>query len=807
MSKICILMLSPLERRLSTMVATATEQELLADFLKTWPIERLKNMSIEEYTAVGSEDTYTRWIEARLESLGSIWGGSAFKFGIYKRKSKEKDLSPRAFGTDGTYAWQRKLGNTAQEAFTAVRAGLVTVAEAARRGDLLAIDSVALSPTLKWKTAFLYQDQSRPVVVAAYAEEAVRYLAFGDSAARRTLAEAYKEILSKKPFETDIFSFSANEWKRWTAFQGSVAGLIASDGLEWKEKTRAALEKQKSAVVWWSKRPTGKMPVVNQLKRLLSEKGSFPFYFTRGGKVSHRARVIDIAFPDDYDQKKGRWSEAYEFQEDFEDYTDDTKSAALAFLIDEMEKIDSSLTPNDFTYLGSYSAPTQYNLQPFVSVRDTTETPESIADHEDTVALPSKNVIFYGPPGTGKTFFLHSVLFNRFTKVIAGKSRERWLVETADALSWWKIVAAALYDSGPTSVPEIADHEYIRAKIATTRQASPRAMIWAMLQQHTFADCGEVKYSKRVDPPLFRKDAGSIWSVDKKALQEVLPEVAAFVEKSKVYRSEAQIVERNYEFITFHQSLSYEDFIEGIKPTLGDEVEDKGIGYEIKDGIFKQICRKARLNPSVEYALFIDEINRGNVAGVFGELITLIEDDKREGMETELSAILPYSREAFSVPRNLYIIGTMNSADRSVEALDTALRRRFSFVEKAPLPDLLRVVEGVELPKLLQAINDRLEALRDRDHKIGHAYLINVLSLSSLQAAFSDKIIPLLQEYFYGDWSKIALVLGSAFVVQQERQLTWPRGFEEAGESLRGATWTITSSTTWTADAFRSIYE
>ncbi|MDB4682642.1 AAA family ATPase [Crocinitomicaceae bacterium] len=167
------------------------------------------------------------------------------------------------------------------------------------------------------------------------------------------------------------------------------------------------------------------------------------------------------------------------------------------------------------------------------------------------------------------------------------------------------------------------------------------------------------------------------------------------------------------------------------------------------------------------YVIIIDEINRGNVSSIFGELITLIEDDKREGNDEALSATLPYSKEIFEVPNNLHIIGTMNTADRSVEALDTALRRRFSFQEM--LPDSTKLEDKgkglkVSLKDLLDTINNRIEKLIDRDHTIGHSYLINVNNEQELRRAFQDKIIPLLQEYFFGDYGKIGLVLGSEFV-------------------------------------------
>lgn len=327
------------------------------------------------------------------------------------------------------------------------------------------------------------------------------------------------------------------------------------------------------------------------------------------------------------------------------------------------------------------------------------------------------------------------------------------------------------------------------------------------------------------------------------------------------------------EFYTFHQSMSYEDFIEGIKPAIS---ENNQVIYDIQPGVFKKLATKANDNllfanstdsgritfdeafdmlqneweenkemkfPLVRegkeytilgftstsirfrkasggsghtlsigtlkeqfygtrqmqktgvgiyypallrklnsykspepvdkqekrYVLIIDEINRGNVSQIFGELISLIEDDKRLGASEALEASLPYSKEKFGVPSNLYIIGTMNTADRSVEALDTALRRRFSFQEISPNPDVLeKDIEGFPLKDILKTINKRIEKLLERDHLIGHSYFLAVHNLFDLKLTFQNKIIPLLQEYFFGDYGKIGLVLGQGFINVEE---------------------------------------
>ncbi|MDY3128240.1 MAG: AAA family ATPase [Corynebacterium sp.] len=224
------------------------------------------------------------------------------------------------------------------------------------------------------------------------------------------------------------------------------------------------------------------------------------------------------------------------------------------------------------------------------------------------------------------------------------------------------------------------------------------------------------------------------------------------------------------EFVTFHQSYGYEDFIEGIRPT----VANGQISYEIRPGIFKRMCETAVAAPEKNFILIIDEINRGNISKIFGELITLIEDSKRLGAEDGLEVILPTSGEKFGVPSNVYILGTMNTADRSIALLDTALRRRFVFKEMLPAPEILSPdVDGINLAKLLTTINERIEALFDRDHTIGHAYLAGVTSFQQLQVAMRHKIIPLLQEYFFGDYEKIKVVLTaqaaereSGFIVQ-----------------------------------------
>ena len=218
--------------------------------------------------------------------------------------------------------------------------------------------------------------------------------------------------------------------------------------------------------------------------------------------------------------------------------------------------------------------------------------------------------------------------------------------------------------------------------------------------------------------------------------------------------------------VTFHQNYSYEDFVEGIRPRL---VAGSDIDFELRRGVFRRIVDAALADPDRPYVLIIDEINRGNIPKILGELITLIEPSRRLGREDETMVTLPYSGDSFGVPDNLHIIGTMNTADRSILPLDTALRRRFEHVEMMPDPDHPRIADSVadiNLRKMLGAINARISLLLDRERQIGHTYLFNVKDIESLAAKFRTAILPLLAEYFYDDWSKIRRVLnGADFVV------------------------------------------
>ena len=227
--------------------------------------------------------------------------------------------------------------------------------------------------------------------------------------------------------------------------------------------------------------------------------------------------------------------------------------------------------------------------------------------------------------------------------------------------------------------------------------------------------------------------------------------------------------------ITFHQSYSYEDFVEGIRPKI---IGDQKVVYKPVDGILKEICKDAHNDPDNKYVLVIDEINRGNIEKIFGELITLIEDDKRQKSH---KTILPYTKKSFWIPKNLLIIGTMNTADRSIAQIDTALRRRFAFEELMPdsnLKKLQKPIDGISLKALLDELNDRIraEGVQFRDKQIGHSYFMKVKNLEDLRFTFAVEIVPLLQDYFYQNYKKLEeKILNSDFIdgSKDEIKIEW----------------------------------
>jgi 5-methylcytosine-specific restriction protein B len=395
--------------------------------------------------------------------------------------------------------------------------------------------------------------------------------------------------------------------------------------------------------------------------------------------------------------------------------------------------------------------------------------PQQTGNEGDAIMLGKPlNQIFYGPPGTGKTYQLQQLIKN-YTSDPEVVDPSIWLDEHLNELTWMQVIALCLLDIGEKSkVKQIINHEYYQRKAKlNNRQGNLAPTAWSFLQQFTTEDSKTVSYKSRSEPSVFDKTPNSEWYIVQDKL-ELIDDISALYQTLKTGPQSKEVIKR-YSSTTFHQSYGYEEFIQGLK---AKSTNDNGISYAVEPGIFAKLCDRASKDPNHKYAMFIDEINRGNISKIFGELITLIESDKRKGCSNEMTVQLTYDGEQFSVPANVDIIGTMNTADRSLAMMDTALRRRFDFVEMMPRPELFagKSVNGIKLDLLLSKMNERIEVLYDREHTLGHAFFMPVAdkvdlegenkAFVELQHVFRNKIIPLLEEYFFEDWNKISLVLG-----------------------------------------------
>ncbi len=365
------------------------------------------------------------------------------------------------------------------------------------------------------------------------------------------------------------------------------------------------------------------------------------------------------------------------------------------------------------------------------------------------------NTILYGPPGTGKTYdVVNRVLAIMNVEIpddredavsIYNKFRNEGRVEY---ISFHQSYSYEEFIEGikPDINAETNEISYIKEpgifKIICKRAQKEKSNFDKMIEELK-NECSEAQGRD----PITIRTSGTEFTISYRdgITFRVKPKNSAYPDRD--YPASIENIRKIYEGSPEQDSIYNPTYVKGILKYLFD----KGlVPYESSD-----------TDISKPYIIVIDEINRGNISKIFGELITLIEEDKRIGAENETRVTLPYTKEKFGVPQNLYIIGTMNTADRSIALMDTALRRRFTFIEM--MPDLETIagkeIDGIKVDSMLEIMNKRIEFFYDRDHQIGHAYFIKINTPEELHGVFKNRIIPLLQEYFYDDWEKIRLVL------------------------------------------------
>lgn len=802
-------------------ISNLEAQKLWDSFLERWPLEKLAGMSLKEYSKAGDADCFTYgWIEQKTEQLGSIWGGSAFKFGVYSRKDQSDKLggAGRAYSTE--YGWYAKYGRTAEEAFERVRELVCEVARAARAGDLEAVQRIDLGATIKWKLAFLYQDQSAPSVLPVYSGD--HLAAYLERTSKRNIADLQKTVMARRG-DADLFQFGAEVWD-------SAQATLAAMSLRMEDALAYLRESPERFVP--IKDPTGKI----------------------AGFITGEGRNVALALDNKSAKlwlEPGPWLDTVKAQlKDIEHYAADKS---------RNEHLDANAPRLARGWPAVYlMVPTRAAL---LALFDAYDTPEATVNDMTNSPSPSLedlhiplNQILYGPAGTGKTyatiretlrildpsFFaahvssptmlkerfdalnlseqVHFVTFHQsfsyedFVEGLRATVNDDKQVEYVIEPGVFKRVCDSARTQGVQVGMGIRSNPRIW-KISINGSGSSSEKTYCLTQREARIGWGNTGDLKSGEKNAYHKGLGSseqgtlayfaneIVPGDILLVLHTAEQFCAVGVVTGDYRYDDVVpggIRGDYQHVRPVTWL-YRDLALSILP-LNDnkQLTQKTVypldritwgdllSYLEKSGA-KPLQRTEAKDERKPHVLIIDEINRGNISRIFGELITLIEPSKRMGKPDSLTVVLPYSKKPFSVPDNVYLIGTMNTADRSLSGLDIALRRRFTFREMAPDPELLMKteVEGVNIGVMLRVMNERIEVLLDRDHCLGHAYFMPLRektnpSLAELSFIFRQQILPLLQEYFFEDWERIAWVLNDqakknsdlAFVVKASDDLT-----------------------------------
>jgi len=775
--------------------------ELKAAFLKEWPLERLEKMSLEEYSNT-EQTSFCYWLEYKTRPLGSAGGGSSFNHGIYKMKRPTKS-SKESQKNDGEYAWQAKYGETAAEAFKNVRQIIYAAALAGKEHRLADLADLDYGEALRRKIAFLYSDYK---VVNTFKQEdlVLAAQAFGYDGEDLSYSSLNNYLLAQKG-EQDFFAFGETLW-------------------DWKIKNpnpypKANIEAENRLIKMLRKISRAEASLLFNLMEQVIEKLNIDRNDPRVMYSLPKSQpVLALTIGQ-------RQVIIYMYEDGLKVYKYiDTRLSMKKWIhsvlnIEELQAqlpviIASSAKELERTKKTSFA---KYNVAELEEALYNAAYKEYIFDlayateeenSKQLEKLPEQrlhfpnNQILFGPPGTGKTY--NSI--NYALAILAGVDLEELnAIEKDNNLEKAQQIFSNLNLEGPFTT----GREILRAAYAQYKKLG-QIQFTTFHQSMSYEDFVEgikpVLEEEREGNLSYEIKAGIFKQLAQLAAQNYLGENRLHAESSfdavfakflaaweahpnmafslRRANSEFQIYAIDQEKGRIHfekasGSRTHYLRIATLKEIFTGErdfnlKEGLGIYYQSILNALEQYATDSKIEAQKNYVLIIDEINRGNISEILGELITLLEEDKRLGQKESLEIVLPYSKDEFSVPPNLYIIGTMNTADRSVEALDAALRRRFSFVEMPPRPELLEniLVYGYAMEKLLWTINQRIERLLSKDHLIGHSYFLPIKNAEApekeLALVVQHKILPLLQEYFYGDFGKIGLVLGQGFVRKEE---------------------------------------
>jgi 5-methylcytosine-specific restriction protein B len=787
--------------------------------LELFPKEAWGSLALEKYAlGTGVDESFCKLLEFRTQALGGIGGGSAKKHLIFRK-------------ADGTWYHRPEYANEL-EAWEAVRAGFIRGFDLADQGDWSAIDAIpaiSTASSLRGKTySIYYPDEQLPIFSSSYQSYYYKLLGgdgdFSDGVeGTRALwraAQATGHFEGWHPIDIARFLWvwsDPNPGKRivkiapgpearfWDDCQSQGYICVGWDDVgdlrEFESKDDFRLRFGEMYPDYSPSKATEKANEVWTLMEL--QPGDIILANQGTSRVLGRGKVAEPGYvwrPD-----RGEWAfhtVSVEWEPIEAWNIDPIRRWALTTV--------SPVSPEEYKRIlqGVGARPSDH---------PPTEVPPDPLLAEIASTIDRKlQVVLYGPPGTGKTYnarrfsvwWLSAKAGSADARTILGDARAFGLAERrlstaqAERRVWWIVANPAQWSWDRLETERTVTYRYGRLQrnysllqpgdLVVGYSANPDKRIAAIarVRQGLHTEKGErrieLEWVARVDDgltweelladsrltssePIRFRNQGTLFALTRDEADHLL---AILQERNPdlPLASEADETIGLLTRVTFHPSYTYEDFVEGYKPIPTGTGQ---LDLRLVDGVFKRVCRAAQADPDHPYLLLIDEINRGNIPKIFGELITLLEADKRN-----LTVVLPQSRETFSVPPNVFLLGTMNTADRSIKLLDAALRRRFAFIELMPDASTLSggIIGDLNLAAFLMSLNSKVAATEGREKQIGHSFLLNdagepVSSPDEFGQRFRYEILPLLQEYSYEDYAELESYIGSRLVNAQDQSL------------------------------------
>lgn len=698
------------------MAEIALLDKVWTEFLARWPVEKVRSMTLEQYHTVNDSSCFVRWLESNARDLGSIRAGSYFKYGIFQRGNRnEYKESARGRTYGDVYAWRSKLGATPEQAFTKVKEAILSIIESIQRGDLEGVQSV--------------DDRSELASIVVW-KIAFLYQNRNDP---QMVSVYAKESLIAALHDADASTLTQAELYRRIMERRAGKNLHVYSGEIWEMGRHAAVQSSQSSATPASQTPVSltKIPL-NQIlygppgtgKTYATVEKALDIFVQAGLRNSGNTRQEQLRCFNNLVQDGHIRFVTFHQSFCYEDFVEGIRAVT-----DDNGKISYEVKDGIFKELCA-------------AARSRTERP-----HRQSVDLTGRTIwkMSLGNTQGDDAYIYEECLRENCLLMGYGGSVDFSSCRTPEDVQelFMKKLPGQLEDS---SHP-------VQQVTQFCLGMQPGDIVIVSDGNHKFRAIGEVCGSYRA---VERKDDSYGQRRDVRWLCTFSPS-----------RPVEELLDKNFSQKTLYR--------------LADTV----IRHESLARLLQ--VEHAEEADSLPYVLIIDEINRGNVSRILGELITLLEDSHRASLDKDsyqrdtVTVRLPYSRDSFSVPENIYIIGTMNTADQSLTGLDVALRRRFAFTEMPPRPELLqsRRLEGttVTLGDLLDRLNQRIAALLDKEHCLGHAYFMGLgdsVSVAELSDVFKKHIVPLLEEYFFADWEKIQWVLNDhrkalscRFVIQE----------------------------------------